>query len=107
MTYFAETDLDTIFADSPHTITVSAVTKPCWFTEADDVQLQQAHGSGQITAEAVATIKTADFPSVKGGDPCTITHTAPNGTQTTVTYTVWRRLRIQDGAATELLLRKV
>jgi hypothetical protein len=97
-------DLTTYFIDTPYRITVAGVTKICLFVEGDEVTLQQS-GMGQIAAQAVVTVLTSDFPAIKGNAACVITTIAPDGSTSTSNFTVWRRIRIQDGALTELLLK--
>jgi hypothetical protein len=99
-------DLDIALSDSPYSITVGAVTKACIFVEGDSVALALERGGhfggagGQIAGHAVATVRTDAFPAIKGNDACTVS----DGT-TPRNFTVWRRLRIQDGAVTELILK--
>ena len=95
---YQEEDIDTVLADSPDTITIAGVTKPCVFSEHHEVVLEHEGRAGQIVLASIALVKTADFPNVKGDDACVV-----NGAN----YKVWRRLRVQDGAMTELYLRQV
>ncbi len=95
---YQETDIDTMLADSPDTITVAGVTTPCVFIEHHEVVLEHEGAAGQIVLVSIALVKRADFPNVKGDDACVV-----NGAN----YKVWRRLRVQDGAMTELYLRQV
>lgn len=98
-------DLSVYFADTPYTLTLGGVTKPCLFVEGDEVTLAQS-GMGQIAAQAIATVNTSEFPAVKGNDAVVITKLKADGTaESTRSFTVWRRIRIQDGALTELLLK--
>ena len=98
MGFLFEDDLDSLMTDSPHTITVGAVTKKCWFDKFDSVQ-QDATGGGQIIAVITALVKTDDFPSVKVGDSVVITTSS-----TPTTYNVIGRLLMGDGATTSLTL---
>jgi hypothetical protein len=105
-----QTDLRAIMSDGPHTITIGGVTKACIFEETDELALPEGRsiGAEQIVTASIATVVSADFPTVKGGDACTvITRNKDGSIASTVNFTVWRRLRVQDGAATELMLRKV
>lgn len=99
-------DLSIYFAGTPYLLTVGGVSKPCLFTEGDEITLQ-ASGAGQIAAQAVATVITADFPGIKGGDACSVALAKDDGTTSELgNFTVWRRLRIQDGGITEILLKR-
>lgn len=104
----AQNDLRAIFADGPHTLTAGGVTQPCAFQDTDELALPAPHGGGQpqIIQAAVATIVTVDFPALKGGDAVVITTLNGDGTvASTQNFKVWRRMKVQDGEASELVLR--
>jgi hypothetical protein len=76
------------------------------FFNDDSVTLETPSVMGQIVSGLTAIYITADFPTLKGNDPCIITKAANDGTVESVrNFTVWRRLRIQDGALTEIFLK--
>jgi hypothetical protein len=101
----AQNDLRAIFADDPYTITAGGVTQPCAFQDTDELALPGPNGP-QIVQAAVATIVTADFPALKGNDAVTINTLNADGTvASSQNFKVWRRMRVQDGVATELVLR--
>jgi hypothetical protein len=97
-----DTDIEAMFADSPHTITAGAVTEPCWFDEAQEVVLDDALSGGQITYSPAAIVQTSKFPDVAKGDQVSIS----DGTEAR-TFEVWRARRLDDGALKELLLREI
>lgn len=100
-------DLRAILADGPYTLTAAGVTQPCMFFDTDELALPAPHGGGnaQIIEAATATVVTEDFPTIKGNDPVVITETKDDGSTVTQNFKVWRRLKVQDGAALELVLR--
>lgn len=101
-------DLRAIFADGPYKITAGGITQPCLFQDTDELALPAPHAGGQpqIIQAAVATIVTADFPALKGGDAVVVSTLADDGSVAgTQNFTVWRRMKVQDGAATEIVLR--
>lgn len=101
----AQNDLRAIFADDSYTLTAGGVTQPCMFQDTDEIALPGPNGP-QIVQAAVATIVTADFPALKGNDPVTVnTLNDDRSIASTQTFKVWRRMKVQDGLATELVLR--
>jgi hypothetical protein len=107
-------DLDLILADEEgFLITIGAITRPCIFEQSDGLALRDpgaAPSSGAnavIAAQAVALVKTSDFPSAKGGDTCTVSCVTEQGFNTREDFRIWRRLRIHEGAMTELQLKRL
>ena len=98
MVFFEDGDIDTMLVDSPHSITIASVTAPCIFDDREEIALEQDGGGGQVVRVTVAQVKTSTFPNVKGDDPVQVN---------SIEYKVWRTLLQDDGAITELFLRKV
>lgn len=73
MTFLFDDDIETMMADSPHSMTFGGVTKPVWYDEYDD---QQLDSNGQYTGQLVrinaVTFRTTEFPTLKSGDTVTI-----------------------------------
>lgn len=101
-TYFAEADLATMFADSPHVISATngesdVITGPCEFYESDEVQMADRDTGGNIMHLCRAYASTNVFGFLVGDAACTIDGRA---------FTVWKRLQEGDGAVTQFLLRE-
>ena len=99
--YFAEADLATMFADSPHVITAtngeSEVSGPCEFYESDEVHMADRDTGGNIMRLCRAYVSTTVFGFLVGDAACTIDGRA---------FMVWKRLQEGDGAVTQFLLRE-
>lgn len=99
-------EVETMLSDSPHTFTVGATTHLCLFEERDEPGESLNGAAPQMMHLEVATIRTADFPALKGSDAITIKELDPmTGAE------VWSRnyiyfKRAQNGALTDLLLRR-
>jgi hypothetical protein len=89
--FYDEADIDTMLADSPHSITIAAVTRKCEFRETDALE------GDVIVRVGIALVKTADYPNVAGGAACQV-----NGEN----FTVWTSMRSQDGGMTTLTLKR-
>ena len=98
MVFFEDGDIDTMLADSPHSITIASLTAPCIFDDREEIALEQDGGGGQVVRVTMAQVKTSTFPNVKGDDPVQVN---------SIEYKVWRALVQGDKATTKLLLRKV
>jgi hypothetical protein len=105
MTFFGESDLDTMFADSPNLITAtppgegaSPLSGPCLFYESDELKLEAHDFGGQIMHLCRAYVKTSVFGFLVGDRPCTVDGRS---------FVVWKRLQEGDGAVTQFLLREV
>jgi hypothetical protein len=104
---FGGADLDDLLEDSPHTITAGDKTAACWFASSDEAVLSRGGTAAQIANVSVAQVKTDDFPNIKGNDAVTIKELNDDGTAiSSQNFTVFRREAIQDGAMTELVLKK-
>jgi hypothetical protein len=95
-------DLDMMLADSPHTITVGTVTRPCFYDLRADVGAVPGSAAPQVLELEVATVKADDFPGIADGAAVSITEAGDDGW--TADYTVLRRLR--GSAFVELLLQR-
>lgn len=103
MGFFGDDDIPAMFADSPHSITLGGVTKPCWYDVRDEVVLGQGGVGGQLMRLEIATVRSTDFPAVSSDMPCTM-HGDPVDS---VDFTVYEARDGGDGATKELLLRRI
>ena len=94
-------DLDIMLSDSLHTITVGAITQPCFY----DLSAQEGNFPGSDAAQVLqmetASIKTDHFPDLVEGDQVTIAEISAWQQD----YTILRILK--NGAMSELLLQRV
>jgi hypothetical protein len=95
-------DLDVMLADSPHSLTVDTVTRPCFYDLRAELGPVTGSAAPQVLQLEVATVKAADFPGIAEGASVSLTEAGPDGW--TVTYTVLRRLA--GSAFVELLLQR-
>lgn len=72
-TFLFDDDIDTMMADSPHSMTFGGATKQVWFDEYDDRQMDSnGQATGQKVRINVVTYRTNDFPKLKSGDEVAI-----------------------------------
>lgn len=89
-----------MLADSPHTITVAGVTRPCFYDLRAELGTVPGSAAPQVLQIESATIKAVDFPGIAEGASVTIAeYLVEHGT-----YTVLRLLRA--GALVELWLKR-
>jgi len=96
MAIFNDAEITTMLTDWGNELTAGEITAACLLDDREDLALEQDGGSGQIVQRITATIRTSDFPALAANDPIAIDGIA---------YTVWRRLKLGDGALSELWLR--
>lgn len=71
--FLFDDDIDTMLADSPHSMTFDGVTKKVWLDDFDDQALDgNGNYTSQIVRMRVVTYKTNHFPTLKSGDTVTI-----------------------------------
>jgi hypothetical protein len=102
LSFTRDADIEAMFADSPHIITIGEVSGPCWFDEFDH-QLVEGRDEPLISRARKATVQTSVFPGVAIGDEVTIEDEADQEQD----YIVLNRVRLDDGALTDLFLRPV
>lgn len=93
-------DLDVMLADSPHSLTVAGVTRPCFYDLRGELGTMTGSAAPQVLQMEIVTVKAADFPGIAEGAAVTVTET--DGWM--ATYTVLRLLR--GSAFVELLLKR-
>jgi hypothetical protein len=92
-------DLDAMLDDSPHRITVSGATQPCFYELRGELGEEAGGAASQVLQMEVATVKAAHFPDIAEGSSASI-----SGPGLSQDYTVLRI--IQVGSMTELLLQR-
>jgi hypothetical protein len=98
-------DLDVMLADSPHSITVAGVTRPCFYDLRSEVGPVTGSAAPQVLEMEIATVKTADYPAIADGAAVSVAEWDGLLQAWTVNYTVLRHLR--GSAFTELMLQRV
>ena len=93
-------DIEVMLGDSPHSITVGEVSRPCFYDLRGELGTEQASAASQVLQIEVATIKADHFPTIAEGDSATVAELGSWQQQ----YTVLRVL--PSGAFTELLLQR-
>ncbi len=94
-------DLDVMLSDSLHTITVGAVTQPCFYDNSAQEGSFPGSDAAQVLQMETASIKTDHFPDLAEGDQVGITEKETWQQD----YTILRILK--NGAMSELLLQRV
>lgn len=95
-------DLDVMLSDSPHTITVGEVTKPCFYDLRSEVGEEVGNAAGQVLEIEIASIKADHFPAIAEGVAVTVRQIEELTWQQQ--YTVLRIL--PNGSMKELLIKR-
>lgn len=93
-------DIDVMLSDSPHSITVGGITRPCFYDLRGELGAEAGGAAAQVLQIEVATIKADHFPAIAEGSAVVI---AEQGAWTQ-NYTVLRIM--PSGAFSELLLQR-
>ena len=102
LSFTRDSDIPAMFADSPHTITVGEITRPCWFDDFEEVLEGERRSGPEISRVARATVQTSAFPNIAIGDEVVISDTESENSET---FIVFSKARGEDGALTDLILR--
>jgi hypothetical protein len=95
-------DIDVMLSDSPHSITVGEVTKPCFYDIRSEVGEEVGNAAGQVLEMEIASIKADHFPALAEGATVTIRQLIELLWQQQ--YTVLRIL--SNGSMKELFLQR-
>lgn len=65
-------DLDAMLEDSPHTVTIGVLTRPCFFDSRAEVDTLTGSAAPQVQQIEIATVKADAFPGLAEGQAATI-----------------------------------
>lgn len=94
-------DIDAMLGDSPHSITASAVTHPCFYDLRGESQEMEGSAAPHIHQVEVATVKAEHFPAIKQDDSVSVSEGA-------IWQQAYKVLQVLPaGSMFELLLQRV